>query len=217
MICCGVHLFWFLFWIICASCTWISVFFFGLGMSSTIMLLNTFFTISTLFSPSGTPAAAAKLFQSCPTLCDLIDDIPPGSLVPGILQARTLEWVAISFSNAWKWKVKVRSLSRVWLLATAWTVALQAPPSMGFFRQEYWSGVPFPSPITGILIYLMLHKDPLNCFLFVCFSFGALIDWFPLFYLADHLRVLYHLVCCSFHIVYFSFQLLYSAALFCIF
>ena len=70
----------------------------------------------------------------------------PGFPVPGILQARTLEWVAIPFSNAWKWKVKVKSLSRVWLLATPWTVAHQAPPSMGFSRQQYWSGVPLPSP-----------------------------------------------------------------------
>ena len=91
-------------------------------------------------------AAAAKLLLSCPTLCDPIDGSPPGSPVPGILQARTLEWVAISFSNAWKWKVKVKSLSRVRLLETPWTAAHQAPPSMGFPRQEYWSGVPLPSP-----------------------------------------------------------------------
>ena len=90
-------------------------------------------------------AAAAKSLQSCPTLCDPIDGSPPGSPVPGILQARTLEWVAISFSNAGKWKVKVKSLSRVRLLATPWTAAYQAPPSMGFSRQEYWSGVPLPS------------------------------------------------------------------------
>ena len=75
-----------------------------------------------------------------------IDGSPPGS-VPGILQARTLEWVAISFSNAWKWKVKVKSLSRVRLLVTPWTAAFQAPPSMGFSRQEYWSGMPLPSPL----------------------------------------------------------------------
>ena len=91
-------------------------------------------------------AAAAKSLQSCLTLCDPIDGSPSGSTVPGILQARTLEWVAISFSNAWKWKVKVKSLSRVRLLATSWTVAYQAPPSTGFSRQEYWSGVPLPSP-----------------------------------------------------------------------
>ena len=87
----------------------------------------------------------AKSLQSCPTLCDPRDGSPPGSPVPEILQARTLEWVAISFSNAWKWKVKVKLLSRVWLLVTPWTAAYQAPPSMGFSRQEYWSGVPLPS------------------------------------------------------------------------
>ena len=91
-------------------------------------------------------AAAVKSLQSCPTLCDPIDGSPPGSPVPGILQARTLEWVAISFSNARKWKVKVKSLSRVRLLVTPWTAAYQAPPSMGFSRQGYWSGVPLPSP-----------------------------------------------------------------------
>ena len=77
-----------------------------------------------------------------------------GSSVPGILQARTLEWVAISFSNAWKGKVKVKSLSRAWLLATPWTAAYQAPPSMGFSRQEYWSGVKLPS---GMVIH-SLHQ-----------------------------------------------------------
>ena len=87
-------------------------------------------------------AAAAKSLQSCPTLCDPIDGSPPGSPIHGILQARTLEWIAISFSNAWKWKVKGKSLSRVRLLVTPWTIAYQAPPSMGFSRQEYWSGVP---------------------------------------------------------------------------
>ena len=91
-------------------------------------------------------AAAAKSRQSCPALCDPIDCSPPGSPVPGILQARTLEWVAISFSNAWKWKGKVKSLSHVWLLATPWTATYQAPPSMGFSRQEYWSRLPLPSP-----------------------------------------------------------------------
>ena len=82
-------------------------------------------------------AAAAKSLQSCPTLCDPRDGSPPDSPVPGILQARTLEWVAISFSNAWKWKVKEKSLSRVRLLATPQTAAYQTPPSMGFARQEY--------------------------------------------------------------------------------
>ena len=92
-------------------------------------------------------AAAAKSLQSCLTLCYPIDSSPPGSPIPGILQAGTLEWGAISFSNAWKWKVKVKSLSRVRLLVTPRTAAYQAPPSMGFSRQEYWSGVPLPSPI----------------------------------------------------------------------
>ena len=101
-------------------------------------------------------AAAAKSLQSCPTLCDPIDGGLPGSPVPGILQARTLEWVAISFSNAWKGKVKVKSLSHVRLFATPWSAAYQAPLSMGFSRQEYWSGVPLPSPVyisTCIYIY----------------------------------------------------------------
>ena len=89
-----------------------------------------------------TAAAAAKWLQSCPTLRDPIDGSPPGPAIPGILQARTLEWVAISSSNAWKRKVKVKLLSHVQLLATPWTAAYQAPPSMGFSRQEYWSGVP---------------------------------------------------------------------------
>ena len=90
--------------------------------------------------------AAAKSLQSCLTLCDPIDSSPPGSPIPGILQARTLEWITISFSNAWNWKVKGKSLSRVQLLATLWTAAYQAPPSTGFSRQKYWSGVPLPSP-----------------------------------------------------------------------
>ena len=106
----------------------------------------------------------AKSLQSCPTLCDPIDGSPPGSPVPGILQARTLEWVAISFSNAWKWKVKVKSPSRVWLLATTWTAAHQAPPSMGFSRQEYWIGVPLPSPsLAWDSCYLSLRRGHLPC------------------------------------------------------
>ena len=87
--------------------------------------------------------AAAKSLQSCPILCDPIDGSPPGSPIPGILQARTLEWVAIAFSSEWKWKVKS-------LLATPWTAAHQAPPSMGFSRQEHWSGVPSPSLCAAI-------------------------------------------------------------------
>ena len=102
--------------------------------------------IRNLVVDDGLQAAAAKSLQSCPTLCDPIDRSPPGSPVPGILQARVLEWVAISFSDACKWKVKVKSLSRVRLFATPWTAAYQAPPSMGFSRQEYWGGVPLPPP-----------------------------------------------------------------------
>ena len=93
---------------------------------------------------------AAKSLQLCPILCDPVDGSLPGSSVPGILQARILEWVAISFSNAWKWKVKVKPLSHAQLLVTPWTAAYQAPPSMGFSRQEYWSGLPLPSPIYRI-------------------------------------------------------------------
>ena len=95
----------------------------------------------------------------CPTLCDPIDSSPPGSPVSGILQARTLEWVAISFSNAWKWKVKVKSLSRVWLLATPWTAAYQAPPSMWFSRQEYWSGVPLPSQAALVVKHIVVNVN----------------------------------------------------------
>ena len=112
-----------------------------------------FFVAFLEFSPFNVPcgwlaAAAAKSLQSCPTLCDPIDSSPPGSSVPGILQARTLGWVPISFSNAWKWKVKVKSLSHVRIFATPWTAAYQAPPPMRFSRQEYWSGVPLPSLIS---------------------------------------------------------------------
>ena len=115
-------------------------------------------------------AAAAKSLQSCPTLCNPIDGSPPGSPVPGILQARTLEWVAIAFSNAWKWKVKVKSLSRVQLLATPWTAAYQAPPSTGFSRQEYWSGVPSPSPAS--------MWDKCNCaVVWTFFAIAFLWDW----------------------------------------
>ena len=102
--------------------------------------------------PNKTAAAAAKSLQSRLTLYDPIDGSPPGSTVPGILQARTLEWVVISFSSAWKWKVKMKLLSHVWLLATPWTTAYQAPPSMGFSRHEYWSGVPLPSPPNKVIL-----------------------------------------------------------------
>ena len=102
-------------------------------------------------------AAAAKSLQSCPNLWDTTDSSPPGSAVPGILQARTLEWVAISFPNAWKWKVKVKSLSHVPLFETPWTTAYQAPPSMGFSRQEYWSGLPLPF-LTKLMSFCLVKK-----------------------------------------------------------
>ena len=113
---------------------------------------QTFF--QTVFHDVIAAAAAAKSLQPCPTLCDPIDGSSPGSPVPWILQARTLEWVAISFSSAWKWKVKAKSLSPVWLIVTPWTAASQAPLSMGFARQEYWSGVPLPSP--DVIVYLIV-------------------------------------------------------------
>ena len=114
-----------------------------------------FFALVFWFLACDSAAAAAKSLQSCPTLCNPMDCSLPGYSVHGILQARTLEWDAISFSNAWKWKVKVKSLSRVRLFATPWTVAYQAPLSMGFSRQEYWSGVPLPSPIYTLLLLLL--------------------------------------------------------------
>ena len=108
-----------------------------------------------------------QLLQSCPTLCDPIDGSPPDSPVPGILQARTLDWLAISFSNAWNWKNKVKSLSRVRLLATPWTAAHQAPQSMGLSRQEYWSGLPLPSPLrpfsyVQFFATAWTHQNPLS-------------------------------------------------------
>ena len=124
-----------------------------------------------IWFPGHHPAAAAKSLQLCPTLCDPIDSSPPGSPVPGILQARTLEWVAISFSKAWKWKVKVKSLSRVWLLDFQWTAAYQAPPSMGPSWQEYWSGVPLPSPCT------ILHVHPARSS--GCPPLPSSSRWFP--------------------------------------
>ena len=121
-----------------------------------------------------TATATAKSLQSCPTLCDPIDGSPPGSPVPGILQARTLEWVAISFSSAaiafssaQKWKVKVKSLSHIQLLATSWTAAYQAPASMGFSRQEYWSELPlcnkYSKPSTVASCEELTHWKRLWC------------------------------------------------------
>ena len=105
------------------------------------------------------------MLQSCPTLCDPIDGSPPGSPVLGILQARTLEWVAISFSNAWKWKAKVKSLSRVWLLATPWAVAYQAPPSMGF-----------PGKSAGVGCHCLLHIHKIKCGIYI-YIYNGLPRW----------------------------------------
>ena len=121
--------------------------------------------------------AAAKSLQSCLTLCNPMDCSPPGSPVPGILQARTLEWVAISFSNAWKWKVKGKSLSRVWLLATPWTAAYRAFPSMRFFRREYWSGVLLPSPSQVVLVVKNAPSNAGNC---KSFKFDLWVEKIPL-------------------------------------
>ena len=90
-------------------------------------------------------AAAAKSHQSCPTLCDPIDGSPTGSSIPGILQARTLEWVAISFSNAWKRKVKVKLLSRVQLSETQWTAAYPGSSVHGIFQARVleWGAIAF--------------------------------------------------------------------------
>ena len=114
------------------------------ALNNHVYLLNTGTLL--IFITCACHWAAAESLQSCLTLCDPIDGSPPGCPIPGILQARTLDWVAISFSNGWKWKVRVKSLSPVRPSATPWTAAFQAPPSMGFSRQEYWSGVPLPSP-----------------------------------------------------------------------
>ena len=125
-------------------------------------------------SPNVHHAAAAKSLQLCPTLCNPIEGSPPGSPIPGILQTRTLEWLAITFSKAWKWKMKVKSLrlstwklhSRVRLLATPWTAVYQAPPSMGFSRQEYWSGVPLPSPVLYRHVANSIHCQQRMLYLF---------------------------------------------------
>ena len=132
-------------------------------------------------------------------LCDPIDGRPPGSPIPGILQARTLEWVAISFSSAWKWKVKVKSLSSVRLFSTPWTAAYQAPPSMGFSRQEYWSGVPLPSSTSGLphtkqLLHIIYNLSFLHWFLMPVLSYGI----FP--YVCDLFldSILFHFYICIF-------------------
>ena len=149
---------------------------------------------SNLLPVTSAAVAAAKSCQSCPTLCSLIDGSPPGSPVPGILQARTLEWVAISFSNAWKGKVKVKSLSCVHLLATPRTAAHQVPLSMGFSRQEYRSGVPSPSLVDHFycifnfnyyIVYLwfffIFSNSLLKMSIFSLYSFNPLLDSWIIF------------------------------------
>ena len=114
---------------------------------------------------------------SCVWLCVTPETAAHQNPIPGILQARTLEWVAISFSNARKWKVKVKSPSRVRLLATPWTAAYQAPPSMGFSRQEYWSGVPLPSPMFTLgFIISVLHSMGLNKCKMTCIHYYSVMQ-----------------------------------------
>ena len=171
---------------------------------------------------SGVPAiafsnpmySAAKLLQLCPTLCHPIDSSPPGSPVPGILQARTLEWVATSFSNAWKWKVKVKSLGRVWLLATPWTAAYQAPPSMGFSRQKYWSRVACHcllriQCIDWLNFLLFIRNSDLSWYVSLFFFFELVIiavkrdkGCFNIYYLEKHkfyFSISFSLFCSSFY------------------
>ena len=158
-------------------------------------------------------ATAAKSLQSCPTLCDPIDGSPPGSPVPGILHARTLEWVAISFSNAWKWKVKGKSLSHVRRSATPWTAAFQAPPSMGFSRQEYWSRVPLPSPSVSLLTvknHLSVRKGILKfqkCSQF--FKFIRTTSSIPIDYKCSRTRINYlnRVLCPALHSGFFPWWL----------
>ena len=126
------------------------------------------------------PAAAAKSLQSCPTLCDSIDGSPPGSPIPGILQSRTLEWVAISFSNAWKWKVKVKSLSCVHHLATPWTAAYQAPLSIEFSsRVLEWVAIAFSYQLPSLLKLMSIESVMSSNHLICCCPLLLLPSIFP--------------------------------------
>ena len=116
----------------------------------------------------------SEVTQLCPTLSDPMDYSLPDSSIHGIFRARVLEWGAIVFSNAWKWKVKVKSLSCVQLLATPWTAAYQTPPSMGFSRQEYWSGVPLPS----LIFHHYCYENQIYC------DFFTELLYKPVIYLA---------------------------------
>ena len=151
-------------------------------------------------------AAAAKSIQLCLTLCDPRDGSPPGSPIPGILQARTLEWITISFSSAWKWKVKVKSLSCVWLPETPWTAAHQAPLSVGFSRQEDWTGVPLPSPYDVLMYYyrkywcfVHLWFRVLNIYYFFC---QPVFSFYPMCTVVPELLLIHlHSVHCLFHFI----------------
>ena len=159
-------------------------------------------------------AAAAKSLQSCPTLCDPTDGSPPGSPIPGILQARTLEWVAISFSNAWKWKVKVKSLSPVLLLGTPWTAAYKAPPSMGFSRQEYWSGMPLPSPVQSWAVSKALTFPLSSLEINSIFFFGPPM---PLYFSENHTAALYtELQLCAVYLMFFVWLFVVIQLLSCV-
>ena len=100
--------------------------------------------------------AAAKSRQSCPTLCNPVDGSPPGSPIPGILQARTLEWVTISFSNAWKWKVKGKSLSRV-RLSDPMDYSLPGSSVHGIFQARVleWGAIAFSIKESGSVFILV--------------------------------------------------------------
>ena len=132
----------FVFWMLSFKKT------FSLSHFTFIKRLFSSSSLSAIRMVSSAYAAAAKSLQSCPTLCDPIDGSPPASPVPGILQARTLEWVSISFSSAWKWKVKVNSLSRVQLLATPWTL-----PTRLFHPWD------FPGKSTGVGCHCLLWGE----------------------------------------------------------
>ena len=127
--------------------------------SDYLLSSNSFWDVFSVLQNAHRETCYAKSLQSCPTLCNPIDGSPPGSHIPGILQARTLEWVAISFSNAWKWKVKVKLLSRVRLLATPWTAAYQAPLSMGFFQARVlqWGAIAFSTVLSKLLNHFHLN------------------------------------------------------------
>ena len=145
-------------------------------ITGSLYLFTTF--IQFLLPPSPNSAAAAKSLQSCLTLCDPIDGSPPGSPVPGILQTRTLEWVAIAFSIVWKWKVKSENevAQSCPILVTPWTAAYQAPPSMGFSRQEYWSEMPLPSlsPNSGNYKFDLFFYE-FSCCLFLKYNLPLLV------------------------------------------